>query len=118
MQMHQRYTLISGYDPQYSIIAYEQSLLHFLFASLSFRQFVKLAIKIILKERALMETKLSKRHDRKRCVENEFRCDNIFFASEPQPYLDTTQAGKWGKGKDDSPAYDDDHPNINNPLPY
>ena len=65
-----------------------------------------------------METKLSKRHDRKRCVENEFRCDNIFFASEPQPYLDTTQAGKWGKGKDDMPNSLNDYTPNNNPLPY
>ena len=37
-------------------------------------------------------------------VENEFRCDNIFKTSQKQPYLDSTQAGKWGRGKDDSPV--------------
>lgn len=49
-------------------------------------------------------------------VENEFVCDNIFKAEE-QPYLDVTQAGKWGKGKDDSPVNPNEFPSYNNPLP-
>ena len=49
-------------------------------------------------------------------VENEFVCDNIFKATE-QPYLDVTQAGKWGKGKDDSPVNPNEYPPYNNPLP-
>ncbi len=50
-------------------------------------------------------------------IQNEFICDNIFKASEPQPYADTTQAGKWGRGKDDSPVNEDEYPDRNNPLP-
>ena len=50
-------------------------------------------------------------------VDNEFRCDNIFKAAKKQPYLDTAQAGKWGRGKDDSPVDEEECPDINNPLP-
>ncbi len=62
----------------------------------------------------------NKKHgfNRNYCADNEFRCDNIFRASQKQPYLDTTQGGKWGRGKDDSPVNDDEYPSINNPLPY
>ena len=58
----------------------------------------------------------SDRYDPYYHVENEYVCDNIFKASE-QPYIDTAQAGKWGKGKDDSPVNKDELPPHNNPLP-
>jgi len=51
-------------------------------------------------------------------VDNEFRCDNIFKTTQKQPYLETTQAGKWGRGRDDMPVNAREHPDINNPLPY
>ena len=65
-----------------------------------------------------MERKPHIEYDPKYCVENEFRCDNIFRTRKKQPYLDTTQGGKWGKGRDDSPVNENEHPDINNPLPY
>ena len=56
-------------------------------------------------------------YDPKTHVECEYRCDNIFKSSQKQVYLDSTQAGKWGKGKDDSPVNADEYPPNNNPLP-
>ncbi len=56
--------------------------------------------------------------NRNQGVQNEFYCDNIFKASSKQPYVDTAQGGKWGRGKDDSPVNEGEHPDINNPLPY
>ena len=50
-------------------------------------------------------------------VECEYRCDNIFKTSQKQPYLDSTQSGKWGRGKDDSPVNEEEYPPKNNPLP-
>ncbi len=55
--------------------------------------------------------------NRNKGAEDEFRCDNIFKTSQKQPYLDSTQGGKWGRGKDDSPVNDDEYPPYNNPLP-
>ncbi len=46
------------------------------------------------------------------------RCDNIFDSSDGQPYLDSTEGGKWGKGKDDMPNTLNDYTPYNNPLPY
>ncbi len=56
--------------------------------------------------------------NRNRCADNEYRCDNIFRTFDKQPYLETTQGGKWGRGKDDSPVDKDEYPPDNNPLPY
>lgn len=56
-------------------------------------------------------------YDPKFHVECEFRCDNIFKTSQKQPYLDSTQGGKWGRGKDDSPVNAEEYPENNNPLP-
>ncbi len=55
--------------------------------------------------------------NRNKAMEESFRCDNIFKATHSQPYLDSTEGGKWGRGKDDSPVNDDEYPDINNPLP-
>ena len=53
----------------------------------------------------------------KKNVENEYRCDSIFKSPTDQPYLNSAQAGKWGKGKDDSFVDEDEYPPYNNPLP-
>ncbi len=65
-----------------------------------------------------MRKKTHRRHNRNAYIENKFRCDNIFKTSQAQPYLDVTQGGKWGRGKDDSPVNEDEYPPNNNPLPY
>lgn len=61
---------------------------------------------------------VKQKHDQNKSIDNEFRCDNIFKTSQEQPYLDSTMAGKWGRGKDDSPVNPDEYPGNNNPLPY
>lgn len=65
----------------------------------------------------MSEKKQQRNYDPKMHVECEHRCDNIFKASEKQVYLDSTQAGKWGRGKDDSPVNAEEFPENNNPLP-
>ena len=64
-----------------------------------------------------MKKETRRKHDRNVSVENQFICENIFKASESQPYLDSTQGGKWGRGKDDSPVNENEYPSHNNPLP-
>ena len=61
---------------------------------------------------------VKRKHSHNKSIDNEFRVDNIFKTSQPQPYLDSTVAGKWGRGKDDSPVSLDEYPENNNPLPY
>ena len=65
----------------------------------------------------MQNKKDKRRYDLNFHVENEFRCDNIFKTTQKQPYLDSTQAGKWGRGKDDSPINAEEYPEHNNPLP-
>ena len=69
------------------------------------------------KEYLMQKDKAKRKYDRNYHVENEFICDNIFKACQKQPYLDSTQKGKWGRGKDDSPVNEDEYPSNNNPLP-
>ena len=64
------------------------------------------------------KNKASRGFNRNDSVANEYRCDNIFRASQKQPYLDSTQGGKWGRGKDDMPLIGGEKPSENNPLPY
>ena len=61
---------------------------------------------------------VKRKHDHNKSIDNEFRCDNIFKTSRMQPYLESTMAGKWGRGKDDAPVDEDEYPENNNPLPY
>ena len=65
----------------------------------------------------MRKTDVKRKRDQNKSIDNEFRCDNIFKASQKQPYLDSTVAGKWGRGKDDSPVNSDEYPENNNPLP-
>ena len=57
----------------------------------------------------MQKDKAKRKYDRNYHVENEFICDNIFKACQKQPYLDSTQKGKWGRGKDDSPVNEDEY---------
>ena len=64
-----------------------------------------------------MTHKTRRKHDRNACPDKQFFCENIFKAAEKQPYLDSTQGGKWGRGKDDFCTDENEYPDINNPLP-
>ena len=63
----------------------------------------------------MQKKKAQRKYDRNQYVENEFVCDNIFKTSQKNPYVDSTQKGKWGRGKDDSSVKQAEYPSFNNP---
>ena len=63
----------------------------------------------------------NKKHSQKKnrkIIVGDNRCEDIFHSVTDQPYLDSTLGGRWGCGWDDAPVDKDEHPDINNPLPY
>ena len=64
------------------------------------------------------KNKAHRKDDLKKRAQEDFYCDNIFRTPSSIPYLDSTQGGKWGRGKDDFRVSDEEIPSDNNPLPY
>lgn len=65
----------------------------------------------------MKENEFKKIRKRKRKDERDCRLGNVIDKKPEQPFLESTEGGRLGMGRDDSFTEEGSYP-VNNPLPY